>query len=433
MSPTDDKSKNSFDLPPLNQAELNEIIRKHQMFLTAKPGGSRALVRDRDLTGLSFIGQNLSQSDFTGCIMAGTDLTNANFESSTLFGCDFTNAKMTHTRLVRADMRGAEIGEADLSKADLTGADLREGKTILRRKVRSTEDQFNLNSAAGTVQFIGSDLSGAVLNGATASSANFTDAKMIDTQLMGANLKDAILIGADLSHADLGGADLRNADFSYAMMNGASIDNTETSGSVFTLTLTEDTRGTDITEFEMTLDELILRHMTWVASGGRQGKRMDLMEVDMRKGPSIAAKRLTAIRAVKTTFAEMDLRGLEMQSAVLEQSDFRKCLMANVDMRGANMKGSLFNRADLTQGNFNPLQFKKPDGTEYRIPCNFDQTVMRYAVLQGARLIQASFRGADVTHVDFRDCDLRQADFTGARVKGAKFDGAVLDGALFDQ
>lgn len=432
MCPPDDNKKDDYQLAKISQAELNEIIRKHLMFLTAKPGGARALVRDRDVSGLSFVGQNLSQSDFTGCIMIGCDLTNANFESATLFGCDFTNAKMTNTRLVRADMRGAEIGEADLAKADMTGADLREGKTILKRKVKSSADQFSLGSAAGIVSFNGSDLSGAVLNGATAASADFTDAKMIDVQLLGANLKDAILIGADLSHAELDGADLRNADFSYALMNGATLENTEKFGSVFTLTLTTNTNGTDINEFELTLDELILQHMTWVGSGGRQGKRLDLMEVDMRKGPSLSAKRLTAMRAVKTTFAEMDLRGIEMQSSILENSDFRKCTMQNADMRGANMRATLFSRANLSNSNFNPLQFKKPDGIEYRIPCNFENAMMRYTVFSGGRLVQARFNGADVGGADFTNCDLRGADFTGARTKGTNFDGAILDDAIFD-
>ena len=60
------KQEDDFTLPKITQAELNEVIRKHGMFMTAKPGGGRAVVKDKDLTGLSFVGQNLSQSDFTG-------------------------------------------------------------------------------------------------------------------------------------------------------------------------------------------------------------------------------------------------------------------------------------------------------------------------------------------------------------------------------
>jgi len=79
-------SEDEIKLEKVSQAELNEIIRKHNMFLTGRPGGRRAVLKDKDLSGLSFLGQNFSQSDLTGCILAGSDLSNANFESATLFG-----------------------------------------------------------------------------------------------------------------------------------------------------------------------------------------------------------------------------------------------------------------------------------------------------------------------------------------------------------
>src|ERR1039457_6179330 len=102
-------SEDGDKLEKVTQAELNEIIRRHNMFLTARPGGARAVIKDKDLSGLSFMGQNLSQADLTGCIFIGADLANANFESATLFGCDFTHASMANARMVRADMRGAEV------------------------------------------------------------------------------------------------------------------------------------------------------------------------------------------------------------------------------------------------------------------------------------------------------------------------------------
>ena len=44
MPPMDE----NFDLKKLTQAELNDIIRKHQMFLAARPGkGAAADHRDR--------------------------------------------------------------------------------------------------------------------------------------------------------------------------------------------------------------------------------------------------------------------------------------------------------------------------------------------------------------------------------------------------
>lgn len=422
-----------FTIQKLTQAELNEVIRKHQMFLTAKPGGARAVVRDRDLTGLSFVGQNLSQSDFTGCILTHADLTNANFESATLFGCDFNYAQLHNTRLVRADMRGSEIAAANLTRADLTGADLREGKTIIKRKIKRQSDLYSKTSEAGSTVFSGSNLTGAILTGAVAIGANFSDAVLHDVKMSGANLKGAALKGTDLSNVDLSHADLREADFSYAILTGANLDKVEKGGTNFTLTLTGDKQGEDIMEFEMTLDEIILKHMSWVASGGRNGKQIVFNKIDMRNGPSLAAKRLTAAKATETTFAEMDLRGLEMQGAHLEKSDFRKCQMQNTDLRGSNFRETLFNWADLSKANLNPLSFKKQDGIEYHVPCNFEKASMRHVVFAGARLMEAKFKGADLSFADFTNCDLRKADFTSADTTGAKFDDAAIDGARFDK
>lgn len=427
------KEEEDFVLKPMTQAELNEIIRKHQNFLTAKPGGARAVVRDRDLTGLSFIGQNLSQSDFTGCIMAYADLTGANFESSTMFGIDLTGAKLTNTKLTRADMRGCEIGSADLSMANLQGADLRQGRTIVKRKVKTKEDQYAKTAEAGIVMFTGSDLSGANLAGATAISADFSDAILENAKMQGINLQGAVLKGADLSNADLSQGDVRNADFSYATMTGAALEKVEKAGSNFTLTLTAEDKGKPVAEMPVTLDELILKHVHWVATMGRQGKQLALEEVDMRKGPKLGGQRFTAARANKCMFAEMDLRGIEMQGAHLDDSDFRKCLFQGADLRGARFRHAMMHRANFARANMNPLVLKKPDGVVYHFPCRLESASLRHAVFHGARLMEARFCKCDLHGAEFTDCDLRDADFSGADLKGATFENAILDGARFDE
>ncbi len=327
-------------LPKMMQAELNEVIRKHVMFMTAKPGGARAVVRDKDLSGLSFLNQQLSQSDFSGCNFTEADLSNANFESATLFGCDFTDAKMDKTRMVRADLRGADMSNTDLTTADMTRADLREGKTLHKPKIKK-----ELPPSALT------------------------------------------LTGEPVEH---------------------------------------------FAEVEMTLDELLLKHIAWMASGGKQGSKLDLTGMDMRKGPSLAARKLTALQAPQAIFADMDMRGVEMQGARLEKADFSKCLLQNADMRGCDLSDAILQHANLSKATLTPLTFKKRDGMEYHIPCNFKKANLRHATLTGARIMTGIFKDADLTASDFTGCDLRKADFTGAILTDAKFDGAMLDGTVFD-
>ena len=418
---------NTEELETISQAELNGIIRKHIMFLTAKPGGRRAVVRDKDLSNLTFSGQNLSQSDFTGCILAGANLSNANFESSTLFGCDFTGANLSNTSLIRADMRGADVGDADLSKADLTGADLREGKTLIKRKTRAASEAFDGSNGMGT-QFTVSNMSDAVLKNATAIATDFSDTILSGAQMQGANLKQAILRAADMKDADLSGADLRDADLTHATMVGANMEGTETtSDTKFSLTLTGDTVGEDIEEFELTLDELIIMHMNWLTSGGKNGRQLVLENIDMRNFEGLSDKKLTALKATSSTFAEMTLNGIEMQSARMEKCDFRKSLLVTADLRGSNFSGGLFNRADLSKANLMPLKFKNADGTEYQIPCNFSDCAMRHAIFTDAKLTDAVFTNADLSKADFTNADLRGADFSGAFVNGANFEDAQMD------
>lgn len=430
MKPIEEKN---FKLEKMTQAEINEVIRRHVMFLSAIPGGARAVVRDRDLSGLNFTGQNLAQSDFTGCILRGAIMNNASFESATLFGCDLRGALLQGARLMRVDLRGAEVDEADMQKADLTGADLREGKTVIKRKIRHTEDQYSKAAEAGIVHLLGCNLTDAILTGVLAMSADFTDAQMGAVDLTGANLKGAVLRGADLSNSKIDNADLRDADFTWATLTGASLNKTEKSGSNFTLALTADTVGTSIEEMELTLDELVLRHIQWVATAGRYGAQLVLNGVDMRKAGKLAAQKLTAVRAQDATFAEMDLRGIELQAASLNGSDFRKCLLAGSDLRGSRFAGCLMNRADLRRANLNPLTIRRrEDAEEYQLPCVFDNAHLRHVNFAGARLMEASFFKADLTGADFSDCDLRRSDFRGAKLLNARFDNALLEDALFD-
>ena len=106
------------------QAVMDDIIRRHAMFLSGKPGGARAVIKDKDLSGLTLNGRNLAQADFTGSTLARCNLEGSDLSGATLFGCDFTLALLMRARLVRADMRGTDMSRTNLSGADLSGATL---------------------------------------------------------------------------------------------------------------------------------------------------------------------------------------------------------------------------------------------------------------------------------------------------------------------
>ena len=126
---------------------LNEILRKHGLWLLGDPDGERA---------------NLSEADLYGADLGWEDLYGANLTRANL-----TRANLRWANLSEADLTGANLSEADLYKADLTGADL---------------------SEAGLY------------------GANLTRANLSEVDLSEADLYEADLTGADLRWADLIGA-----------------------------------------------------------------------------------------------------------------------------------------------------------------------------------------------------------------------------------
>ena len=88
---------------------LEEILKKHKMWLNDEEGGERA-----NLSGF-----DLSYTDLSGDDLRGTYLCNADLRGTYLCNADLRGAD-----LCNADLRGANLCNADLRGADLRGANL---------------------------------------------------------------------------------------------------------------------------------------------------------------------------------------------------------------------------------------------------------------------------------------------------------------------
>ena len=95
--------------PPISQAELDEVVRRHALFQSGRHGGQRAMLSYRDLTGLNLNGQNLCDGDLTAAILENARCIGTLFNSAILFGASLAHADMRGAKLIRADLRGASL------------------------------------------------------------------------------------------------------------------------------------------------------------------------------------------------------------------------------------------------------------------------------------------------------------------------------------
>ncbi len=104
----------------MNQNQLDEILRKHALYLKNDQIEYRA-----DLTGANLSYTNLRSTDLRNADLRNAELRNAELRNADLRNADLRNAELRNAELRNADLRNAELRNADLSYSDLRYADLR--------------------------------------------------------------------------------------------------------------------------------------------------------------------------------------------------------------------------------------------------------------------------------------------------------------------
>ena len=233
---------------PIPHAELDRVLHLHELYRNARPGGQRALLAYRDLSGCDLAGRDLSHADLSAAFLVGTKLEGANLTGAVLFASNLSRANLRNAILVRADLRGAVLRGANLSGADLTDADLRDGHIVVRQRSGELHDiEINVGAAAAPQGHASAELHHAL---SQCAHTDFSDAVMRNTRLVKADLRQATLAGADLGGADLSGADLRGANLADAVLAGASLEGAHTAGANLDNTLREQPAGLRIEDLE---------------------------------------------------------------------------------------------------------------------------------------------------------------------------------------
>lgn len=114
----------------MEQAELDEILKKHKKWLNNEAGGQEANFTRENLNGLDFHKANLCGVSFVSAnlrnaILKEADLSNSNFLCANLTSADLSEANLRQACLMDANLTYANLKEAFLLFASLDGANLR--------------------------------------------------------------------------------------------------------------------------------------------------------------------------------------------------------------------------------------------------------------------------------------------------------------------
>ena len=111
----------------MTKEKLQEILKKHRLWVNDEVSGERADLRDADLRYADLSRADLSDADLSRADLSRADLSRANLSRADLSRADLryadlSRADLSDADLSRADLRYADLRRANLSDADLSGA-----------------------------------------------------------------------------------------------------------------------------------------------------------------------------------------------------------------------------------------------------------------------------------------------------------------------
>ncbi len=124
----------------LNQKQLNDILRKHKMWMNRQQRGEQAIFQDvdisgldlsnRDLRGVAFYNVMANQTDFSKSrighnLFNNCDISGSTFCNSEGFDIQMMDCKAQSVLFIDAKLKNINVDSTDLSKSDFTNTKLR--------------------------------------------------------------------------------------------------------------------------------------------------------------------------------------------------------------------------------------------------------------------------------------------------------------------
>jgi uncharacterized protein YjbI with pentapeptide repeats len=328
-----------IDNAVLSQAEFAAMVGRHEVFVSGRRGGVRAIGRFIDVGGATCVKRQLADADFTGAnfegaVLAGSDLSRASFYCANLMRTDLRKVVLR-----RADLRGAKLGGAVLASAMLDEADLR--AAVLCR----IDELTGLRWMGSSVDARGASLNDADLSDAVAHGVDFTNCSLRGASLRSANLKNANFSNANMTGVNLAGARLDGVRMRGAILTGVPVERLNLPPSALAGCVLDPTP-----EAMMMADNIrteIDRAERWILSPVGDGGPANVEGRDLRPAPVFRNRTLPGLIAEKVLAVDMDFSDTRLQAACFDGADLRGANFSGADLRGASFRG-----ANLTHARF---------------------------------------------------------------------------------
>ena len=105
------KCKGGKIMERYTQEQLNEIIKRHKLWLENEEGGQCANLSGANLHGVNLSDANLSYANLSGANLSGANLSYANLRRANLYKANLNGANLKGTNL-----SGANLSDANLAK-----------------------------------------------------------------------------------------------------------------------------------------------------------------------------------------------------------------------------------------------------------------------------------------------------------------------------
>lgn len=101
--------------------DIKGMIRKHDDWLSGKPGGEQLVADGLNLSGAEFKDANLRHAIFRKCKLNGADFAGANLSDSELTDCAMDGADFSYSVMSGSDAAGSNLSKALLNGTILCG------------------------------------------------------------------------------------------------------------------------------------------------------------------------------------------------------------------------------------------------------------------------------------------------------------------------